>query len=98
MFTGIAPVAISAGGGHRLRAFCAYQQQNHVPLPLMIPLGVKMRTVIPKDMSERSLSQEDHFRQTLLFHRTIPPLQMRVAVGTTRRRTRTAQDRISLSQ
>src|SRR4030095_893794 len=62
-----------------------FWKQDHVPLPLMISLGVKMRTVIRKDMSERSLSKQDHFRQTLLFHRAIPPLQMRVEAGTTRR-------------
>ena len=59
-------------------------KQNHIRLPLMVSFVVKMVSIMGKHMLEGGISEQNHFRQALLFHRAIPSLQVRGQIWTSR--------------
>src|SRR5258708_24202313 len=59
-----------------------HREQDHIPLALMVSLSVKMIRVLREHLPQGGLAEQDQFRQALLFYRSLPPLHIRIQIGT----------------
>jgi hypothetical protein len=60
-------------------------KENHVVLPLVVSFGVVMAEVIVQATPQRSLSEQDHFRQHFGFDGPDPPFAVGIHIRTPRR-------------
>src|SRR6266446_5001592 len=62
-----------------------HRKEQHVALPLMIPLVMKMLHVLRQRMAERRFPTQDEPRETLLLDRSDPALRVGVQIRRPRR-------------
>jgi hypothetical protein len=68
-----------------LCVLAGHRKEQHVALPLMIPLVMKMLHVLRQRMAERRFPKQDEPRETLLLDRSDPALRVGVQVRRPRR-------------
>src|SRR2546427_10367309 len=64
---------------------CCRRKENYVLLALVIPFHVVMGKVIVYAMPQRSLAEQDHFRQHFGLHGSDPPFTVGIQIRTPRR-------------